>query len=75
MPSLEQIVVNYLYFNVDDHNVEKHTHHCSCTDVQGFFFHRKVNPFVCAQTQKEHVRVRFVVDEDDEDDANRPLEA
>ena len=69
LPSLEQVVVKILESNVDDHNVEIHTHGFSCTDVHGFFFQGKVNPFICPQTQEKRVRVKFVVDDDN---TNRP---
>ena len=72
LPTIEQIIVNALISSGDDDYVDAHTHHCSCTDVQGFFFHGKANPFICAQTQDENVRVTFIIKNDN---ANRPLEA
>ena len=59
LSSLKKIVVHILESSVDDHSLDTHTHRCSHTDVQGFFFHGKVNPFICARAQEENVSVTF----------------
>ena len=61
LPNLEQILVNNLHSGVDDYSVNGHTHYCNYTDVKGFFFHGKANPFICSQTQDERGSVEFVI--------------
>ena len=61
LPALEHIVVDDLGFNYDDHSRIRQTVHCSPTDVQGFFFQGKANPFACTQARDERIQLNFLV--------------
>ena len=67
LPTLEHISVDGLLSNYNDHSLPYHTHYCSRTDIQGFFFQGKANPFTCEQIRDERVCIILVAT----DDANR----
>ena len=69
LPTLKHIIVHALTSNFGGHSPIRHTQHCRRTEVQGFFFQGKENPFACAQGQDERTRVTFLIT----DDNNRPL--
>ena len=71
LPTLEHIFVDALVSNYNDYSVIHDDKHCSHTDIQGFFFQGKANPFICAPKTGERTRITFLTT----DDANRPLGA
>lgn len=59
LPNLEHIIINFLISNHGGRVVAYHKHRYSDTDVRGFFFQGKANPFICAHTQDQSFRVTF----------------
>ena len=59
LPSLKHIIVDNLRcahsFGIDDLYVNYLSHR----DVQGYFFHGKANPFICAQSQGDRALIAF----------------
>ena len=71
LPIIENIIVDDLTSNYDDHSLLYHVQHCSRTDIQGFFFQGKANPFTCEQIRDKRRRTTFVTTDNDK----RPLGA